>query len=370
VFELRSWSRCSIVLLFTTFCLLLSPLLKEGSTGQEEIRAIFQKLWEFQVTEATSLTASIAILTQPVCDEERVYFASENGTLYALNIARGEKVWEFTAGSPVQQRTILGDHSLFVATSGNEALSLDTLTGNLRWRKRLDGKIFTPLILFRGVLYLGFSRYITCLRASDGEEIWRFETRGEVHSPPIIDGEFLYGGSDDGFLYALTRREGRLRWSFPTSGKIRGAPLVFEQTLFAGSYDNYIYALHPDSGKLKWKKSTGGDVNCSPIGWERLVFVASLDNFLYCLQVKNGYLSYRFSLPHRLYHPPVISSNLLFMAPFSDTMIVINPKSGAEVGSFTAPSLITSPPGLSPTGETLFLGTNQGLLIALQKRIK
>ena len=368
--DLRNWRWGSIVFLFTIFYLVLSSLLREDCAGQERRGVQFRKLWEFQIEEATNFTASIAILTQPVCDEERVYFASENGTFYALKIASGEKVWEFTAGSPVQQRATLGDQSLFVVTSGMEALSLDLITGNLRWRRKLDGEIFTPLIFFKGALYFGFSQYIACLRASDGEEIWRFETKGEVHTPPLINGVLLYGGSDDGFLYALTPREGRLRWKFSTSGKIRGAPLVFERTLFVGSYDNYIYALHPDSGKLKWKKSTGGDVNCSPIGWEKWVFVASLDNFMYCLQVKNGYLSYRFSLPYRLYHHPLISEDLLFMAPFSDTLIVINPKSGEKVASFTAPSLIVSPLGLSPREETLFLGTNQGLLIALQKGIK
>lgn len=368
--EFKDWIKCSIAFLLIIFFLVLSSLLPENCTGQEKSGVQLRKLWEFQVEEATNFAASIAILTQPVCDEERVYLASENGTLYALKMASGEKVWEFTAGSPVRQKVILGDHSLFVVTSGMEALSLECLTGNLRWRRKLDGEIFTPLIFFRGALYFGFSRYIACLRASDGEEIWRFETQGEVHAPPLINGELLYGGSDDGFLYALTPREGRLRWRFSTSGKIGGAPLLFERTLFVGSYDNYIYALHPDSGKLKWKKITGGDVNCSPIGWEKWLFVTSLDNFLYCLQVKNGYLYYRFSLPYRIYHHPLISEDLLFMVPFSDTLIVIDPKNGEQVASFTAPSLITSPLGLSPREEILFLGTNQGILIALQKGIK
>ena len=365
--DLKNCRRGSTVFLFTIFYLFLSILLRDDYARQEERGVTFSKLWEFQVEQATNLTTSIAILTQPVCDAERVYFGSENGTFYALDIISGEKVWEFTAGSPVQQSATLGDDSLFVATSGMDALSLDLLTGNLRWRRKLNGEIFTPLIFDRGALYLGFSRYIACLRASDGEEIWRFETGGEVHAPPLIEGEYLYGGSDDGFLYALTPREGRLRWKFSTSGKIGVAPLVFERTLFVGSYDNYIYALHPDSGKQKWKKITGGDVNCRPIGWEKRVFVASLDNFLYCLQVKNGYLSYRFSLPYRLYHSPVISGDLLFIAPLSDTLIVIDPRNGEQVGGFTAPSLITSPPGLSPDEDKLFLGTNKGLLIALKK---
>lgn len=370
VFDRRNWRKSSIALLFTILYLVLSPLLWDNCAGQVEREVKFSKIWEFQVEETANFTTSIAILTQPICDKEKVYFASENGTFYALKIASGEKVWEFSAGSPVRQRATLEDQSLCVATSGREALSLDPLTGNLRWKRKLDGEIFTPLIFFKGALYFGFSRYIACLRASDGEEVWRFETNGEVHTTPFIEGDLLYAGSDDGFLYALTPREGKLRWKFSTSGKVRGAPLLFGQALFIGSNDNYIYALQPDSGKLKWKKNTGGDVICSPIGWVRWVFVASLDNFLYCLQVKNGYLSYRFSLPNRLYHPPVISGDLLFMAPLSDTMIVIDPENGEQVGSFTAPSLITSSPGLSPRGETLFLGTNQGLLIALQKGIK
>ncbi|TKJ35852.1 hypothetical protein CEE39_00545 [bacterium (candidate division B38) B3_B38] len=366
VIDLKNWRRGLTIFLFTIFYLFLSPLFRENYAWQEERGAKFRKLWEFQVGEATNFTSSIAILTQPICDAEKVYFASENGTFYALNIVSGERVWEFTAGSPVRQSATLGDHSLFVATSGMEALSLDLITGNLRWRRRMDGEIFTPLIFNKGALYFGFSRYIACLRASDGEEIWRFETGDEVHAPPIIEGEFLYAGSDDGFLYALTPREGRLRWKFSTSGKIVAAPLLFEGTLFVGSYDNYIYALHPDSGKQKWKKITGGDVNCRPIGWEKWVFVSSLDNFLYCLQVKNGYLSYRFRLPYRLYHSPVISGDLLFMAPLSDTLVVIDPINGEKVGGFTAPSLITSPPGLSPNGDIIFIGTNKGLLIALK----
>ena len=52
---------------------------------------------------------------------------------------------------------------------------------------------------------------------------WRFPTGDRIVSSPILKGDVVYFGGDDGGLYALDARTGTVRWLFPTGNPITRA---------------------------------------------------------------------------------------------------------------------------------------------------
>jgi PQQ-like domain len=46
--------------------------------------------------------------------------------------------------------------------------------------------------------------------------VWRAQTDGPVRSSPAIDGDAVFVGSEDGYLYAFDRVNGRTLWRFRT----------------------------------------------------------------------------------------------------------------------------------------------------------
>ena len=47
-----------------------------------------------------------------------------------------------------------------------------------------------------------------------GELKWFFNCRAGIHSSPVVYGDYVFFGSDDGRLYALDKISGDLIWSF------------------------------------------------------------------------------------------------------------------------------------------------------------
>jgi outer membrane protein assembly factor BamB len=62
-------------------------------------------------------------------------------------------------------------------------------------------------------------------------------------SSPIIADGVVYIGSDDGHLYAVDRQTGQELWRFETGGNIISTPAVSEGVVFFGSQDFYLYAV-------------------------------------------------------------------------------------------------------------------------------
>jgi len=106
-----------------------------------------------------------------------------------------------------------------------------------------------------------------------GNQLWVFETLGEVRSAPTIadvdaDGvNEVIVGSEEGTLYVI-KNDGLLLWSFNANGSIVSSPLVhdFDDTpqpeIVFGSVDGNVYALN-HKGELKWTYRTPDAVKSS-----------------------------------------------------------------------------------------------------------
>jgi outer membrane protein assembly factor BamB len=62
----------------------------------------------------------------------RVFIGSSDGTLYALALSSGEKLWGYAAGSPVEAPPLLDGAALYAGTAAGELLCLDAASGKRR----------------------------------------------------------------------------------------------------------------------------------------------------------------------------------------------------------------------------------------------
>ncbi|HUU17691.1 MAG TPA: PQQ-binding-like beta-propeller repeat protein [Sedimentisphaerales bacterium] len=124
---------------------------------------------------------------------------------------------------------------------------------------------------------------VYALDAQTGRERWTFFTEGPVRLAPSISGNKVYVGSDDGYVYCLSRDNGSLIWKYraadaermiPGNGRIistwpiRTGILVEEGNLYsaAGLFPNqgtFLFELSAENGSVKWKQK----VDVSPQGY-------------------------------------------------------------------------------------------------------
>jgi hypothetical protein len=84
-----------------------------------------------------------------------------------------------------------------------------------RWRVQLRGKI-TPPVLGGDRLYVAAKNEHTlyAFGAQDGRRLWNHTAGGRIDSPPTIHGELVLFGSADGCVYCLRASDGELVWRF------------------------------------------------------------------------------------------------------------------------------------------------------------
>jgi outer membrane protein assembly factor BamB len=66
-----------------------------------------------------------------------------------------------------------------------------------------------------------------------------------VDSSPVICGDKVVVGSEDGRLYMLRLSDGRAVWSYEIGRPITSSPAVAGDMVFVGSDDGYLYAFGP-----------------------------------------------------------------------------------------------------------------------------
>ena len=98
---------------------------------------------------------------------------------------------------------------------------------------------------------------------------WTFDAGAGISSTPLVDGELVYIGSEDGRLLALDTQDGRLAWQFQTGDMVRGVPAIWDEIVFIGSDDGNLYGLDKATGAPVWRYRLGGAITAGPAGGRR-----------------------------------------------------------------------------------------------------
>ena len=85
----------------------------------------------------------------------------------------------------------------------------------------------------------------SCLQIKDGKTLWTFATRGKVESSPVVCGDKVFVGSEDGRLYMVSLGGGKELWSYEIGQPITSSPAVVENKVVIGCDDGAIYAFAP-----------------------------------------------------------------------------------------------------------------------------
>ena len=72
--------------------------------------------------------------SSPLLDRGRLYFGSENGTVYALSAHSGHVIWTYHASDPVKASPTYSDGKLYFGDYGGHMQAVDERTGHLIWR--------------------------------------------------------------------------------------------------------------------------------------------------------------------------------------------------------------------------------------------
>lgn len=199
-----------------------------------------------------------------VGDGSRVYFASRDRNLYALDAKTGATVWKYAASDIMTATPALHRDLVLIADYAGKVQALGAADGKPRWT--YDAKLAVPgdLVIDGDQVLVGSRSYdLIALDAATGRERWKhYYWFSWIESPPVARDGIVYTGSSDATnVYAIDGHSGRLRWKTTVPGWAWPRTAVDERYVVAGvsgsgAYPGFragaLVALDRATGAVRW----------------------------------------------------------------------------------------------------------------------
>ena len=212
------------------------------------------------------------MIGKPVIANGVVYFAPQDGYVYAVDAATGHERWRFqrtvnaSAQVGLDGYPALDGDTLYVASDGGAVYALDAQTGKQRWVFTLPdskGHIYSAPAVGDGKVYVSSGNGTNAFYALDeatGKIAWQFSAPSGFDSYPLLAGDTVYVGANGYYqasLYALDAQTGKMRWSYQANDAVIARPASDGSRLFVGVRDSTLYEFDATTGKSGWHITVG-----------------------------------------------------------------------------------------------------------------
>ena len=272
------------------------------------------------------------IASTPAVVDGRIYFLSRDGFFYALEQATGKRLWRFATGGEAR-----------FATIGGYGLPADMGPVPEPW----DFYLSSPLV-HNGKVYFGSSdHHLYALDALSGELVWSFDTGDSVHSSPVYANNTIFFGTWGTRLYAVNADTGLEAWHFQggTDAKysvmqgITAAPAVDGNAVYIGARDGFVYALRQTDGATLWRYDAAGSwvLSTAAVDQNSVYFATSDTALLVAVDKKTGNEKYRADTRLWSYTSPALFNNQLVVGTMGGELYGFDKSSGKKIWYYQTP---------------------------------
>jgi outer membrane protein assembly factor BamB len=238
-------------------------------------------------------SAGGAIRAEPAIIQRHVYVSADSGFTAKLDIATGREAWRVrtdqvsaprlpaTDGNTRWDRygsgIVAAGKRLYLASRDQNLYALDRETGATLWKyPASDIMTATPALYRDLVLIADYAGKVQAVNATDGKLRWSYDAKLAVPGDLVVDGDQVLVGSRSYELIALDAASGRERWKhYYWFSWIESPPVVRDGVIYTGSSDaTKVYAIDAQDGQLRWKTDVPGWAWPRPAVSDRLVIAA------------------------------------------------------------------------------------------------
>jgi len=271
--------------------------------------------------------------------ENRLYFVTRKGFIYCMDALDYEFLWRLRMQEAPKSPVFMGQSHFFVFDAENNVYCFD-LDGNSLWQISLKEEITSPLEEIGNSVFLGTSqgRFIA-IDVLSGNELWHVLAQEAIRSNPVaFEGQIIFG-CDDHLLYFIDQ-DGNLIDKYLAKDKILNTLLVDGNFLYFGTENHFLVCLDLKKKIKKWEVKTGGRVLPVPVSDEKRVFFLAWNNVLYCLHKRNGSILWWRPIPSRSLFPLEVYKDKIVVSSMSSILVCFDVETGARVGDFDVGSEI------------------------------
>jgi outer membrane protein assembly factor BamB len=283
-------------------------------------------LWKFSVPQGAFEGTPTIVREREDQSRKTVYIGDLDGSLFALDLESGEIRWEFKSEigyvtSPVVQ----------------------------------DGRIFAGDI--DGIFY--------CLHES-GDEIWRFQTQGEIDSSANFYKENVLVGSQDFHLYALNAKTGELAWKYESQDQIRCSATVAGNRAFVAGCDGFFHVVDLESGTEVGSTEIHSPTGATPAALGERVFFGNEQGDFFAVnwqEIKNEWTYTDEEGGNSIRGSAAVTNNHVVFGARNRQLYSLDPKTGRKNWTTRLKAKIDSSPVI--VGNRVFVASTDGRLYTI-----
>lgn len=356
----------------------------DNSLPPAELKTVAQpieirSLWEAQIGAGAK---SQFIRLTPALADGRLYAASFDGTVVALDALSGQRLWETQTQLPITGGVgVSGNGLVLFGSNKGEVVALRQENGQEAWRAQVSSEVLAPPRAASGIVVVrtGDGKF-TGLDARTGERRWVYahvlpalSLRGDA--PPLLTQNLVIAGLETGKLLVLSLDKGlpvtektiappRGRTEIERLIDIDAEPKIFGDTLYMVAYRGSIAAIDMRSGNLLWNRElssyAGLDVDA------RQVYISDETDAVLALDRRNGGTLWKQAeMSGRRLSAPVATDQHVVVGDFEGYLHWLSKDSGQIVGRIRAASKAIVAPPLA-AGNIVFVQGQGGALGAFR----
>ncbi|NYZ74562.1 PQQ-binding-like beta-propeller repeat protein [Candidatus Micrarchaeota archaeon] len=301
------------------------------------------------------------VTTKPVVYQNAIITASDDGNIYAIDPATGNKKWQARAGKEPNEVFVF-DGGVVASTTAGKVVKIGS-TGNVIWELNLNVTDYNVSYIYGAAANLNYifvtanngvysinkngtvrakiatynaSGVTAPLAGTDyvaygkGNEFIKSTETGQVQwrtslsegsfwlSRPVLEGGVIYIGALDNKIHAYVASNGLEMWSARARNWVVGSPLVLSGAVYFGSNDGGVYAVDSGSGVVKWVARTALAVQSQPeagmMGGQEVIFIGSTDKSVYAISQDTGDIIWKGGSEGSVASPLFYQSEIVFGA--------------------------------------------------------
>jgi outer membrane protein assembly factor BamB len=238
---------------------------------------------------------TITPLTTPAWYAGRFLVGSADERLHAV-AENGARLWSFQTGGRVYSAPTPAGDDVFFGSDDGKLYRVDLDSGILLWEYKTGGKIRAAVALAEGRLFAAsWEGKLNAVTAESGKAVWTAPLAPNTRAAAAVADGRVFIGDEAGQMHAFAAADGKSLFDLPLGGRISRGAVVSPGGVFFVNDDGQAALVSP-AGQVLWSVALGSEVTGQPLATKTQLLVPTRAG-LQVLRQQDGKADDRLKLP-------------------------------------------------------------------------
>ena len=314
----------------------------------------------------------------------KILAADRDGLIQARDLTTGRLIWEAETDIHFSAGPGLGVGTVILGSSDAEVAAFNSENGALLWKSSVSSEVLSVPVIANGIVVVRTTDgEIIALNEKNGGKLWNYEHNAPALSvrgigAPLVVGENVIEGYDNGKLMALRLTDGKYAWETSVAiPKGRSEverlvdldvdPIEVTGVIYIASYNGGAAAVSELDGDVLWRNEAISSYTGLSHDFRYLYLSDSTDDVWQLEQRTGSSLWKQKDLHQRKLTAPAVYENYVVVGDFEGYVHWLSTSDGRQLGRIkVADSAIDAKPVV--VDNTVYIYAKDGTLAALKTR--